>query len=95
MATDKAWERAEKETNERHWNWTPVIPKITVLFVSGIVCSLAATILDLEERTGRQFATIVSLGLAAIVWLIERSMLKARNKMFNELYFRYREEESR
>ncbi|ASY55407.1 MULTISPECIES: hypothetical protein [Sinorhizobium] len=95
MATDKAWERAEKETNERHWKWTPVMPTITVIFVSGIVCSLAASIVGLEESAGRQLATIVTLGLGALVWLIERSMLKARNKMFNDLYFRYRDEESR
>lgn len=95
MIRDEAWERAEKETTEKHGKWSACLPTLYVSFIGGLIVVMSFTIFGNGTLTEKRLATVIILALIATSGLIERSLLKARSATFNRLYHLYREQMGR
>lgn len=87
---DEAWDRAERETNALHGKWSPYIPTLTVFFIVGLLTLMGLTVTGLDGAIANRLGFVIVGGSTLIVWLIERSKLRARSETFNSLYHQYR-----
>lgn len=92
MSYEEIRKRVEAETSERHGKWSPWIPTLGVIMLTGVIVSLVFNLFEMEGNTGRAGGFIV-IGMGVAAWLIERSMLNARSATYNRLMAEYESRE--
>lgn len=93
MSYEEIQKRVEAETSERHGKWSPWIPTIGVIMLSGIFVSLGFGLSGAGDRMTNQLGGFIVVGIGVTAWLIERSMLHARAATFNRLMAEYESRE--